>query len=219
MYEKTVVLTFDDAVSNHARFVAPLLRKLGFHATFFICEFPPDFATNKQQYMTWEEIRSLHEYGFELGNHTLNHTGVEGIALDAFERELDAVEERFSACGLPRARAFAYPGGPGSEHVYPVLKRKGYHVARSVGARLWNPAQDNPLLVPCYPVHGDGSAFRAALTETRPDSLPVLVYHGVPEHTHPWVDTAPAVFEEEMYHLAREGYRVLSFCDVFNNYQ
>ena len=63
MERKTVVLTFDDAVSNHASFVAPLLVELGFHATFFLCEFPPDFAVNKRQYMTWEEIRSLAFYG------------------------------------------------------------------------------------------------------------------------------------------------------------
>ena len=57
MAADTVVLTFDDAVSNHATFVAPLLRSPGFQATFFLCEFPPDFAVNKRQYMTWEQIR------------------------------------------------------------------------------------------------------------------------------------------------------------------
>ncbi len=49
MHKKTVILTFDDAVSNHRAFVAPLLKELGFNATFFVCEFPPDFATNKVQ--------------------------------------------------------------------------------------------------------------------------------------------------------------------------
>ena len=43
-----VVLTFDDAVSSHATFVAPLLKKYGFGGTFFICEFPPDFDSDKR---------------------------------------------------------------------------------------------------------------------------------------------------------------------------
>lgn len=68
---RVVVLTFDDAVSNHATYVAPLLKRYGFGATFFVCEFPPDFATNKQQYMTWQQIASLAADGFEIGNHTL----------------------------------------------------------------------------------------------------------------------------------------------------
>ena len=32
----TIVLTFDDSVASHATFVAPLLKKHGFCATFFI---------------------------------------------------------------------------------------------------------------------------------------------------------------------------------------
>src|SRR5215472_12834985 len=35
--EKIVVLTFDDAVKTQRTFVAPLLKELGFGATFFIC--------------------------------------------------------------------------------------------------------------------------------------------------------------------------------------
>ena len=36
--DKIVVLTFDDSVASHATFVAPLLKKHGFGATFFITE-------------------------------------------------------------------------------------------------------------------------------------------------------------------------------------
>ena len=36
--DKLVVLTFDDSVASHATFVAPLLKKHGFGATFFITE-------------------------------------------------------------------------------------------------------------------------------------------------------------------------------------
>jgi len=34
--DKLIVLTFDDAVKSHRTFVAPLLKELGFGATFFI---------------------------------------------------------------------------------------------------------------------------------------------------------------------------------------
>jgi len=49
--DKVVALTFDDASASHATFVAPLLKKFGFGATFFVCEFPPDFE-DKSKYMT-----------------------------------------------------------------------------------------------------------------------------------------------------------------------
>ena len=36
--DKLVVLTFDDSVASQANYVAPLLKKHGFGATFFITE-------------------------------------------------------------------------------------------------------------------------------------------------------------------------------------
>ena len=75
--DKLVVLTFDDSVSSQANYVAPLLKKHGFGATFFITE-GFDFATNKTQYMTWEQIKGLHDAGFEIGNHTRHHHAVNG---------------------------------------------------------------------------------------------------------------------------------------------
>lgn len=100
---KTVVLTFDDAVSNHAAFAAPLLSELGFHATFFICEFPPDFAVNKRQYMTWEQIRSLDAAGFEIANHTMTHAGLNAMAPETCEKEIELLEARFRDVGCRAA--------------------------------------------------------------------------------------------------------------------
>jgi hypothetical protein len=31
---------------------------------------------DKTHYMTWEQIKALHEQGFEIGNHTRKHAGV-----------------------------------------------------------------------------------------------------------------------------------------------
>ena len=61
--ERTVVLTFDDSVASHATFVGPLLKKHGFGATFFITE-GFEFLEDKKHYMTWEQIKTLHESGF-----------------------------------------------------------------------------------------------------------------------------------------------------------
>ena len=56
--EKLVVLTFDDSAKSHFTIVRPILKKYGFGATFFITE-GFDFPTNKQDYMTWDEIAAL----------------------------------------------------------------------------------------------------------------------------------------------------------------
>src|SRR5436189_4285452 len=73
--DKLVVLTFDDSVASHHSIVRPILKRYGFGATFFISE-GFSFPTNKQDYMTWGQIRMLHQDGFEIGNHTRDHLGV-----------------------------------------------------------------------------------------------------------------------------------------------
>src|SRR5438067_11351094 len=73
--DKLIVLTFDDASKSHFTVARPLLLKYKFGATFFVTE-GWDFATNKRDYMTWEEIAQLHKDGFEVGNHTLDHQSV-----------------------------------------------------------------------------------------------------------------------------------------------
>lgn len=65
--EKLVVLTFDDSAKTHSTIVAPILKKYGFGATFFVTE-GFDFPDNKIDYMTWKEIAQLHRDGFEIGN-------------------------------------------------------------------------------------------------------------------------------------------------------
>ena len=73
--DKLVVLTFDDSKASHYTVVRPLLKKYGFGATFFITE-GFTFRTNKEDYLTWEQIGELHREGFEIGNHTRDHKGV-----------------------------------------------------------------------------------------------------------------------------------------------
>src|SRR5437870_1813801 len=67
---KLVVLTFDDAVKSHRTFVAPLLKELGFQATFFVTHGWMDDTAN---FMDWQEIAEIHQMGFEIGNHSWTH--------------------------------------------------------------------------------------------------------------------------------------------------
>src|SRR5437899_12969632 len=68
--DKLVVLTFDDAVKSHRTFVAPMLKDLGFGATFFVTHRWMDDTTN---FMNWQDIAEINEMGFEIGNHSWTH--------------------------------------------------------------------------------------------------------------------------------------------------
>src|SRR5271169_2105899 len=91
--DKLVVLTFDDSSKSHVTVAAPLLKKHGFGATFFVTE-GFDFPTNKRDYMTWDDIAQLHRDGFEIGNHTLDHKSLTAASLADLSAQVRAINER-----------------------------------------------------------------------------------------------------------------------------
>ncbi len=93
--DRLVVLTFDDSVKSHHTIARPLLKEYSFGATFFIAE-GFDFKDNKKDYMTWEEIRELHEDGFEIGNHTRDHVGITNATVDRLAEQLDGIAFRWA---------------------------------------------------------------------------------------------------------------------------
>ncbi len=63
--DKLAVPTFDDGNKSDRAFVADVLKKHGFCATFYVTE-GLGFLKNKNHYITWQEIRELHDLGFEI---------------------------------------------------------------------------------------------------------------------------------------------------------
>ena len=142
----TIVLTFDDSVASHATFVAPLLKKYGFGATFFITE-GFDFAKNKKNYMTWEQIRKLHDDGFEIGNHTRRHISVGRQTEEQLHQDIAYIEKQCKKHGIPKPISFCYPAYQTTNRAVRVLNSRGYQFARAGGSQAYDPKQDNPLLI------------------------------------------------------------------------
>lgn len=224
--DRLVVLTFDDSVKSQFTVARPLLKRYGFGATFFITE-GFHFATDKTNYMTWEEIRALHDDGFEIGNHTRDHRAVTARSVDALDEQLRGIEERCEQAGIPRPVSFAYPGNAIVPEALPVLRRHGIRFARRGGAPefpyeagrgvAYEPGQDHPLLIPTA---GDARPswtlddFKAAVGQARGGRIAVLMFHGVPEGEHPWVNTPRERFEQYMQYLHDEGFRVIALRDL-----
>ena len=125
MKRKTIILTFDDALRNHLEFVAPILQKYNFGATFYVCEFPDAQNFGESPYLNWKQIAELSGMGFEIGNHTKSHCDCRKISGQDFLAELTYIEEKCREHGIAPPRTFAYPGGPVAENVIGILKERG----------------------------------------------------------------------------------------------
>jgi peptidoglycan/xylan/chitin deacetylase (PgdA/CDA1 family) len=218
--DKLVVLTFDDAALSHATYVAPLLKKYGFGATFFVCEFQKPPFSDKTMYMSWEQIRQLDRMGFEVGSHTLTHKHVNKMSAAELGAELDSIEARCKAYGIRRPVTFAYPGYDTHPTALQVLQERGYQFARAGGAkqggeRVYDPAADHPFLIPSFSTTGDNKQqVLDALRQARNGKIVVLTIHGVPDVAHDWVSTPPALFEEYLRFLRDNHYKVIALRDL-----
>jgi len=209
-----VVLTFDDAPVSHATFVANILKKYKFGATFFICEFPPNFL-DKTKYMSWEQIQNLDKMGFEIGNHTAFHTHVSKMDRQQFQESLAYIEDKCKHFGIPRPVTFAYPGYDVNSKDLDVLPQRGYTFARMGGERPYDPLVDDALHVPGIDANGtDEAHVLESIEQAENGKIVVLTFHGIPDYEHAWVTTPPESFLKYMDYLKEHDYKVIAFRDL-----
>jgi len=222
----TVVLTFDDAVKSHRTFVAPLLKDLGFAASFFVTHRWMDDDAN---FMSWEEIAGIHEMGFEIGNHSWTHADFSSPKNAArLEGELALVENALSAAGVPKPVSFAWCGNRFGPEALGKLRELGYRFARRgpepeapnralAVALPYDPERHDPLLIPTT---GNATPdwtfehFRRVVALAEQGEIVVLQFHGVPDKAHNWVHTPPEMFRKYMNYLAGNGFRTLALRDL-----
>jgi peptidoglycan/xylan/chitin deacetylase (PgdA/CDA1 family) len=224
--DRLVVLTFDDSAKSHYTVVRPLLKEYEFGATFFITE-GFDFKENKKDYMTWEQIRELHEEGFEIGNHTRDHLGITEKTVGQLPEQLDGIAQQCKSHGIPTPVTFAWPGNALTPAAFETLKNHGILFARRGGAPeypydegrgfAFEPGQDHPFLIPSA---GDARPkwslpdFIRAVQQARDGRIAVLQFHGVPDTAHDWVSSHQQNFEAYMKYLKLEDYRVIALRDL-----
>lgn len=224
--QKLVVLTFDDSAKSHFTVARPLLLKYRFGATFFITE-GWDFATNKRDYMTWEEIQQLDRDGFEIGNHTRDHLAITDESYEQLDEQLKGIEQRCVEYGIAKPVSFAWPGNARTEKAFPELKKHGIRYARRGGEPEF-PYKDgrgvayevgkfDELLLPSA---GDARPdweledFVRAVSQAESGKIAILQFHGVPDTAHGWVSSPTEKFEIYLRYLATHDYRVIALRDI-----
>jgi peptidoglycan/xylan/chitin deacetylase (PgdA/CDA1 family) len=228
--DKTVVLTLDDAVKSQIDFVAPLLEKLNFKATFFISQ---KWMDDKEHFLTWEEVAELNRRGFEIGNHTWTHASFDTPEKAAtLEHELTMIDDALAKVGVPKPVSFAWPGDNFGPEALKVLEAHGIQLARrgmqpeipygeiQVGPLL-DVKKNHPLLIPTAGDSYPGwtlEHFKKVVAGAKDGKIAVLQFHGVPDTVHPWVNTPPELFRQCMDYLKDNGYHVIALRDVAKYY-
>ena len=225
-----VVLTFDDGNKSDIGFVAPTLMKYGFGASFYITEglgFEADM--DKERYVSWDDVRRLHDLGFEVGNHTGSHPDMTKLSEAEMHKNLELIEQRCEEHGIPKPTTFVYPGWRHSLPVVEVVAERQYVFARrgvspehpdgGTGARgrPYDPAEDHPLLIPTTGYAGPDWGFEDlvwAVDQAQNGKIAVLTFHGVPALEHPWVHAEQDDFIRYMEYLQERECTVIAMRDL-----
>ncbi|MBU2906430.1 polysaccharide deacetylase family protein [Arenibacter algicola] len=208
--DKLVVLTFDDAPASQYSVVAQMLKEYGFGATFFVCEFPPNYK-DSTLYMNWRQIKALDNMGFEVANHTRTHANVSKLTQTEFNAELEYIENKCDSLGIAKPQNFAYPGYGLNALALEFLQKKEYTFARAGGSRAYDPLVDHPYLIPSWATDAENKKeIMTSLDQAKNGKIVVLTLHGVPDIEHPWVNTPPALFREYLQYLSDHNYKVIS---------
>ncbi len=224
--QKIVVLTFDDATRSQLEFVAPMLKKKGFGATFFVTN---AWMKDTENFMQWKDVASLYKMGFEIGNHSWSHLAmVTEKDIASMEAELARVDSALLANGIPKPVSFAYPGNHFAPGTVEKVRALGYRFARRgmqpempygkiAPGPLFDPAVNNRLVVPtsadAYP-EWTFDYFKSVINRAEKGKALILQFHGVPDKAHPWVNTDPELFRQCMDYLEGAGVKVIALKDL-----
>ena len=187
-----VVITYDDAITQHLDNAIPVLDSLGLKASFYITAYSQGCRSHLNE---WKKVAAS---GHELGNHTLFHPcigdqpGREFVPVDykmnnySVKRMVDEVRMTnvfLEALDGKTKRTFAFTCGDMKVHDTAFIDqmKNDFVAARAVRAQMHSIDQVDLYNVDCYVVNGETGDQLIAWVKKAMEShsLLVILFHGV----------------------------------------
>ena len=135
---QSVAITFDDGCESDLLVAAPMLRQLGFGATFYITA----GFLGRRGYMSPTQLRELSNLGFEIGCHSMTHAYLSDLDDAGLHREIvEAKLQLEQIIGKP-IEHFSCPGGRYNRRVVQVVRDAGYRSMATSSANSNSPSTD-----------------------------------------------------------------------------
>ena len=117
---RELAITFDDGYRDNYENAAPVLEKLSLPATFFIVTRWMGSGVTRwlnravevsHPWMNWDQVRSLHRRGFDIGAHTRTHVDLGRVDESQAREEIVGARRELERQLTALVQLFAYPYG------------------------------------------------------------------------------------------------------------
>lgn len=125
-----LTITFDDGFSSNMA-AAKILEELHLNATFFVCtaHLSNEVVTDvygSQQRLSRENIKELHDRGFEIGSHTVHHFDMTIVDEETLYSELKKSKDTLESIIGDKIESLSLPYGLWNEKIIETAKEIGY---------------------------------------------------------------------------------------------
>jgi peptidoglycan/xylan/chitin deacetylase (PgdA/CDA1 family) len=120
--ERSVCITFDDGCETDLIVAAPVLRKLGLHATFYLTA----GLLGTPGYLSAEQVRDLDAQGFEIGCHSMTHPYLSDLPEAELRREIVDAKTRIEQIVGHATEHFSCPGGRYNQRTLAMARDAGF---------------------------------------------------------------------------------------------
>jgi len=122
--DRTIAITIDDAFRSIYEIAWPKFRDAGFPFTVFVATDLVDRGHGN--YMTWDQIRELHQAGVTIGNHSVTHPHLPDRDMAVVRREIEQAQSRLTEELGVAPTLFAYPFGEASREIADLVAELGF---------------------------------------------------------------------------------------------
>jgi len=142
-----VLFSFDDDDVSVYNSAYPILQSYGIEGTAYVPS--ADVQSGSSGKMNLTQLQDLYAHGWDIGNHTVNHTNLTTVDLATAESELRGCADFLIQNGMPRAaRDVAYPNGAYNPTVLQAMSETGMLTGRLVDYRPMALPIAEPYMIP-----------------------------------------------------------------------
>jgi peptidoglycan/xylan/chitin deacetylase (PgdA/CDA1 family) len=171
--KRYAVITIDDAFDSFYQFGYPLLKKYGLKATLFV----NTETIGSGDYLNWDQLKDLKNYGIEIGNHSHSHAYF--MNESPADRATKFINDVTLAQNLIKenmdytCQVFAYPYGEYDAEMQKVIMDLGFLGAAAQYSGVISKYSD-PFALPRFPMTETYGQMPAFIEKAKMNPLPVL---------------------------------------------